>query len=214
MGSELSQLVTFSDGLDYETTGDVFTSSDWLRTAHNSLIPPSAVSLENLGLPKTSEDAYHFVVYLPHAGSVYELDGLKRAPVNHGSFDEKAQAGWAQKAQNVIEARIATYPPGSVHFNLLAIRSDPLPRLEQQLAEAREKGQSSLVQLLQDEKDIETEKRTRWAFDNSIRRHNHLGLIHALLYGLAETGGLDQAVEGAKVRYKELKKKEEGQQAQ
>ncbi|KAG8989944.1 hypothetical protein FRB93_003406 [Tulasnella sp. JGI-2019a] len=209
MGTDLTQLIEFSSGLDYETKGEVFTSSDWLRTAHNSLIPPSAVSLDNLGLPKTSEDAYHFVVYLPQVGSVYELDGLKRAPVNHGAYNESADVGWAQKAREVIEARIATYPPGSVHFNLLAIRSDPLPIIQTQLNEANAKGQSELVRLLEEQMMVEKEKRDRWAFDNSVRRHNHLGLIYALLSGMSQTGGLDKAVEGAKARYKELLEKEE-----
>ncbi|KAG8843730.1 hypothetical protein FRB96_003856 [Tulasnella sp. 330] len=209
LGTELAQLIEFSNGLDYETKGEVFTSSDWLRTAHNSLIPPSAVSLENLGLPKTAEDAYHFVVYLPQVGSVYELDGLKRAPVNHGSYNESVNFGWAQKAREVIEARIATYPAGSVHFNLLAIRSDPLPIIQTQLNEAKAKNQSELMRLLEEQMLVEKEKRDRWAFDNSIRRHNHLGLIYALLSGMSQTGGLDKAVEGAKAKYKELREREE-----
>ena len=35
-------------------------------------------------------------------------------------------------------------------------------------------------------------------FENSLRRHNHLGLLHALLLGLAKAGKLDAAKEGAK----------------
>jgi Ubiquitin carboxyl-terminal hydrolases len=34
-------------------------------------------------------------------------------------------------------------------------------------------------------------------FENSLRRHNHLGLLHALLLGLAKAGKLDAAKEGA-----------------
>ena len=85
MGQELSELVSFTTDLDYQTRGEVFTSSSFLRTAHNSLIPPSVISMSELGLQKTSEDAYHFIVYLPSLGAVYELDGLKKAPVNHGN---------------------------------------------------------------------------------------------------------------------------------
>ena len=79
-----------SSGLPFETKtrGHACTSSDFIRTAHNSLSPPSAISLAGLGLPKSSEDAYHFVAYLPRDGKVYELDGLKPAPINHGNLDD------------------------------------------------------------------------------------------------------------------------------
>ena len=49
---------------------------------------------------KTSEDAYHFIVYMPYMGSIYELDGLKEAPVAHGPFEEKGE-GWVAKARYV-----------------------------------------------------------------------------------------------------------------
>lgn len=76
------------------------TSADWLREAHNSLSPPSAVSLDGLGLPKSAaEEAYHFVVYLPSLGALYELDGLKPNPVSHGAYDEKHTEGWLKKAR-------------------------------------------------------------------------------------------------------------------
>jgi ubiquitin carboxyl-terminal hydrolase L5 len=86
--------------MDAQTRGLVITSADWLREAHNALSPPSAISLDGLGLPKTTEDAYHFVVYLPVMGSLYELDGLKSHPVTHGPFQETAD-GWIEKARCV-----------------------------------------------------------------------------------------------------------------
>jgi ubiquitin carboxyl-terminal hydrolase L5 len=116
--------------MDPQTRGMVITSADWLREAHNSLSPPSAISLDGLGLPKAAEDAYHFVVYLPVMGSLYELDGLKQHPVRHGTYEEIGE-GWVKKARSVfdrsvyqnsysqahrevIETRIATYPVGAV----------------------------------------------------------------------------------------------------
>jgi ubiquitin carboxyl-terminal hydrolase L5 len=39
----------------------------------------------------------------------------------------------------------------------------------------------------------ENSKRERWAFENSLRRHNHIGLVHALLLALAKAGKLDSA---------------------
>lgn len=100
-GSQLTQLLEFTNGMDPQTRGLVITSSDWLREAHNSLSPPSAISLDGLGLPKQTEDAYHFVVYLPFMGSLYELDGLKPHAVRHGSYNETGE-GWLSRARSVV----------------------------------------------------------------------------------------------------------------
>jgi ubiquitin carboxyl-terminal hydrolase L5 len=82
--------------LHHQTTGLSITSSTYLRAAHNSLSPPSAISLDGLGLPKKTEEAYHFVVYLPYGGALYELDGLKRCPVRHGSIEGEEWLGKAR----------------------------------------------------------------------------------------------------------------------
>ena len=87
-------------------------SSLFLRAAHNALSPPSVVSLDGLNLPKRTEDAYHFVVYLPVNGALYELDGLKPHAVRHAAVPTGER--WVDVARETIEARIATYPPGAV----------------------------------------------------------------------------------------------------
>ena len=97
-GSELQELLSFTVGMDPQTRGLAVTSADWLRAAHNALSPPSAISLDGLDLPKTTEDAYHFIVYLPVLGSVYELDGLKQSPITHGPYEEDGE-GWVARAR-------------------------------------------------------------------------------------------------------------------
>jgi ubiquitin carboxyl-terminal hydrolase L5 len=134
-GPQLTELLHFTSDMDPQTRGLVVTSTDWLREAHNSLSPPSAISLDGLSLPRKSEDAYHFVVYLPVMGAVYELDGLKEHAIRHQPFDEKGE-GWLKVARFVgavlilvsrthicllrdaIESRINTYPVGSVSRGL------------------------------------------------------------------------------------------------
>jgi ubiquitin carboxyl-terminal hydrolase L5 len=97
-GTQLADLMSFTTGMDPQTCGMAVASADWLREAHNALSPPSAISLDGLGLPKKTEEAYHFVVYIPVTGSVYELDGLKPYPVCHGKYDESGE-GWLKKAR-------------------------------------------------------------------------------------------------------------------
>ncbi|KAF9219605.1 cysteine proteinase [Gyrodon lividus] len=195
-GPQLADLMSFTIGMDPQTCGMAVTSADWLREAHNALSPPSAISLDGLGSSKKTEDAYHFVVYIPVMGSVYELDGLKPYPVCHGEYEEFG--GWLHKTREVIEHRIGTYHTGALEFSLLALRDDPLPALNAQLEHLRQSGRhleatETLVKI-----GHENSKRERWAFENSLRRHNHIGLVHALLLGLAKAGQLQPATENAR----------------
>lgn len=115
-GQPLGELFNFTQGMDPQTRGMAITSADWLRECHNSLTPPSAISLDGLGLSKTSEDAYHFIVYLPFMGSVYELDGLKASPIRHGAYEEQGE-GWAGTARSALMFSkkcfdTTAFPPG------------------------------------------------------------------------------------------------------
>jgi len=201
-GAQLLELMQFTAGMDPQTRGLVVTSADWLREIHNALSPPSAFSLDGLGLPKKAEDSYHFVVYLPVMGALYELDGLKLHALRHGSFTESGE-GWLKTARDVIEARINTYPVGALEFSLLALRDDPLPSLQTQLQHYQSVGDSSTAGDLLAKISNENTKRERWAFENSLRRHNHVGLVQALLLSLAKAGKLSAAEEEAKRAMKE-----------
>ena len=98
MAPELTELINFSSEMDPQTRGIVVSSSDWLREAHNALSPPSSISIEDSSMRKTSDEAYHFVVYIPYMGCVYELDGLKEAPIRHDAYNEDGE-GWVAKAR-------------------------------------------------------------------------------------------------------------------
>ncbi|KAF8875811.1 ubiquitin-specific protease [Gymnopilus junonius] len=208
-GPQLADLLQFTAHMDPQTRGLVITSADWLREVHNALSPPSAFSLDGLGLPKKTEDAYHFVVYLPVMGALYELDGLKPYALRHGVYNESGE-GWLKIARDVIEDRIKTYPVGALEFNLLALRDDPLPSLQSQLEYYQSIGDTCSTSDILGRITDEISKRERWAFENSLRRHNHVGLVQALLLSLAKAGRLSAAEEGAR---KALKDRLEQQKA-
>ena len=100
-GPQLAELLSFTQGMDPQTSGMVITSSDWLRELHNALSPPNPFALDGLDLPTKSEDAYHFVVYLPVMGAVYELDGLQPYAIRHGAFQASGE-GWLKTARSVL----------------------------------------------------------------------------------------------------------------
>lgn len=52
---------------------------------------------------KKDEDAYHFVAYLPIAGRLYELDGLKNGPVDLGKCETD---NWLGAVKTVLDQRI------------------------------------------------------------------------------------------------------------
>ncbi len=52
----------------------------------------------------------------------------------------------------------------------------------------------------------------RLQFENSLRRHNYLGFIHALLLAMAKAGTLDAAKDGAKKALQErIEKRKKGE---
>ena len=78
------------------------------------------------------DDVFHFVSYVPIDGRLYELDGLKEGPVDHGAVPESGE--WLDLAAPIIEQRMARYQQGEIHFNLMALVQDRLTNLNKQLA--------------------------------------------------------------------------------
>ena len=120
---------------------------------------------------------------------LYELDGLQPAPINHGPC---TPSDFPQKIIPVLQRRIARYPATEIRFNLMACCRDLRIR-------AREFGD-------EDELEEQEDKRARWLWENSLRRHNFVGFVGELLKGVVraklEEGGdaYDKWVEEAKGR--------------
>ncbi|BEJ12135.1 hypothetical protein CspHIS471_0205950 [Cutaneotrichosporon sp. HIS471] len=198
IGSELNNLREFGAGMSSMDLGHVVASSDTIREVHNSFSKASPFSLDPSAIPeRDKDDAYHFVTYLPVNGVLYELDGLRSAPLMHAGCDDD----WLDVARETIEARIATYPPGSVMFNLLAVRSAAIPRLEREIAAtSNEMERFRLSETLAQERA----KAQEGAVENALRRHNMLplvlGLFEALNASSIKAGVIDAARDKAKER--------------
>lgn len=95
---------------------------------------------------------------------LYELDGLQPAPISHGAC---TSSEFPQKIIPVLQRRIARYPATEIRFNLMACCRDLRIR-------AREIGD-------EDELEEQEDKRARWLWENSLRRHNFVGFVGELL---------------------------------
>jgi ubiquitin carboxyl-terminal hydrolase L5 len=81
--------------------------------------------------PSKEEDSYHFIAYVPINGRLYELDGLKEAPIDLGAIPTGTE--WTQVVRPVLEKRMMKYSEGEIHFNLMAIVSDKKLTYEKEL---------------------------------------------------------------------------------
>ncbi|GAA5960425.1 hypothetical protein JCM8115_001178 [Rhodotorula mucilaginosa] len=211
LGEELSNLQAFSEGLDPETRGWTLTNSEKLREVHNSFARSDPFHLEDHRPDDPTEDAYHFIAYLPIGDELYELDGLKPKPVSHGKIPDDG-GKWTDLARAVLERRIATYPAGEVMFNLMAL-TGRLSRLEHRLGELETKAASAAEGLSGEEEaervdvkervDNIRERMKDWETENALRRHNYIGLIHGLLVELAKQDKLAPQIEAAKQKMKD-----------
>ena len=53
---------------------------------------------------------------------MYELDGLKQGPINHGEYLDE---NWLDVAVPAIQKRISAYSSNEIKFNLMAVTKDP-----------------------------------------------------------------------------------------
>uniref|UniRef100_A0A915CUU4 Ubiquitin carboxyl-terminal hydrolase n=1 Tax=Ditylenchus dipsaci TaxID=166011 RepID=A0A915CUU4_9BILA len=198
LGKTLEDFKSFSSGFDPANRGLCLSNSEEIRKVHNSF---SHEHYFEMDFGKGSKDEnYHFITYIPVSGQIYELDGLREAPVVVGSIKEGED--WLKVVTPVINQRIEKYSAGEIHFNLMAVISDLKMKSEKRLAELAEAGMESDEVAaesirLQSVIDEEEEKTRRYKIENARRRHNYTPFIVELLKILAKEGRLVGMVEAA-----------------
>uniref|UniRef100_A0AC35TKD8 Ubiquitin carboxyl-terminal hydrolase n=1 Tax=Rhabditophanes sp. KR3021 TaxID=114890 RepID=A0AC35TKD8_9BILA len=200
VGKILEEFKSFTNSFDPTNRGLCLSNSEDIRTIHNSFGRQSYFELENLN--GESEEVFHFVAYLPINGRIYELDGLRPAPIDHGEYD--ITKGWMTCVVPKFEQRMKTYTEGDIHFSLMAVVGDKLTKFENQieaLEEAQVGDENELeIQTLRRLIEEETDKREILVKESIRRSHNYLPFLVELLKVLAKENKLVPLVE------KELRK--------
>jgi len=144
----------FTKGFSPESKGYAIGNAPELAKAHNSHARPEPRHLpekqNGLSAVRTME-AFHFVSYVPITGRLFELDGLKVYPIDHGPWGEDEE--WTDKARRVIMERIglatAGEPYHDIRFNLMAVVPDRRIKYEARLHVLKVNRQTVLEALQQ-----------------------------------------------------------------
>lgn len=107
-----------------ENKGLAIGNTPELACAHNShasSVAKRRIERNSGGLStgRFTGEAYHFVSFVPINRNLFELDGLKPYPQDHGSWGEDEQ--WTDKFRQVIKGRFGS---GDNMFNLMAVVPD------------------------------------------------------------------------------------------
>lgn len=169
LGPTLEGLKLFCKDLDPESRGYAIGNTPELASAHNSHAKPE---IQSAATPSSSKrgavvtsaaaylpETYHFVSYVPVGDRLFELDGLKEWPIDHGPWAEAES--WTDLFKRIIIKRL-NEGEGSITFNLMAVIADPIPRLSQQLKQLQITQTDQLDEIYRLAKEIvESQKDSR-----------------------------------------------------
>lgn len=135
LGSTLSRLKNHTKDMTPENKGYAIGNTPELAFAHNSHAMPQArrrlernsgaTTSARIGIPsgRTACEAFHFVSFVPIDGHLFELDGLKPFPMDHGTWEPNED--WTDKFRRVITNRIdISNGEQDIRFNLMAVVPD------------------------------------------------------------------------------------------
>ena len=165
----LSEFKSFAEDFTAEMKGEAISEYPLFMNVHNSFA--QKVLLFDESPEQTSQEAFHFVSFLPINGKLCEFDGLKEFPVLHGDCTEDT---WRSLTARILKNRVSQ-ASGELRFNLMAIVRKRLDILHQNLNEAQEDPYitTEIYSQIQEEQDRVSQR----IQDNNRRRHNYVPLL-------------------------------------
>jgi ubiquitin carboxyl-terminal hydrolase L5 len=125
IGPTLTELKSFTDGMDPATRGLAISNSEKIRTEHNKFSHPEPFVFTKK-IAKDGDDVFHFVAYIHFKNAIYEIDGLQKGPIL--IEDNVKNEEWIKKVRPYISNRINLYSQSEIKFNLLALVPDKLEK--------------------------------------------------------------------------------------
>ncbi|KAK2098326.1 Ubiquitin carboxyl-terminal hydrolase bap1 [Saguinus oedipus] len=137
-GPTLSRMKDFTKSFSHESKGYAIGNAPELAKAHNNHARPKPhhIPEKQNGLSAVwTMEAFLFISYVPITGRLFEPDGLKVYPIDHGSWGEDEE--WTDKAWRVIMEHIGLATAGepyyNIHFSLMAAVPDHRIKYEARL---------------------------------------------------------------------------------
>jgi ubiquitin carboxyl-terminal hydrolase BAP1 len=149
LGPVLDDLKMYTKGMDPESKGNAIANYPHLARTHEKHAKPHSlkpVSRGGVVVTATGHDAFHYSSFVPINGHLYELDGLKPAPVDHGVWGQGEQ--WTSLFVRVVQKRLSQSK--DICFNLMAVVRDTIHDLVKRVEQCQlelKKALSSLVKL-------------------------------------------------------------------
>lgn len=127
LGETLTRLKTHTKGMSPENKGLAIGNTPELACAHNSHAMTQAKrrldKSSGISTGRFTGEAFHFVSFVPIDGHLFELDGLKPFPMNHGMWKDNEK--WTDKFRTTIEERLGVSSgEQDIRFNLMAVVPD------------------------------------------------------------------------------------------
>ena len=209
LGKTLTEFKEFTRYFDSNMKGLSLSNAELIRNVHNSFARQQLFEFDGKS-KKKDNDVFHFISYIPFAGRLIEIDGLKEGPFDLGPIPEGSH--WVSVAKPHIEKRMQKYATGEIHFNLMAMVSDLKMVYSRQIFELQaietEDAKTKIEHLKMLISDEEA-KMERYKLENVRRKHNYLPLIIEILKELGQQGKLVDIYEKAKQKAVQQKKQKE-----
>ena len=109
-GSYFEKYLDNTKKLSYEDRGNYFKKDKTLQEAHTKAVHEGKTEVQE-------EVNTHFIAFVEVDGTLYELDGRKSAPINHGACQSNELLS---KACGVIQ-KFMERDPGEVRFTMMAL---------------------------------------------------------------------------------------------
>jgi len=111
--SPIGEFVKATKGMSPQEAGAKLADAKQLHEASQE----SAAGGQTEAPEATARTDAHFVCFVEKEGEVYELDGCKAFPINHGP----AEGGLLAAAAQTIRTNFMEKDPGSLQFNMMAL---------------------------------------------------------------------------------------------